>query len=329
MRTNRNAFRRALATCRLRQLIPLGAALAVVVSCASGDVAQEEAPPAPSSAARDSGLEEIVVTGARASHRRVGRAGRHRESAPAPSLAAAPYGPAEQAGLPPLHSDEELWVIATPATDDDAAPADTGPGSGAMLASFADEIDPATGGAREVPLPLEHTAVNARIGGYVSTVDVRQRFTNPFDEKIEAVYLFPLPEKAAVTEFVMAIGERRIRGILREKEEAQAVYDAARAQGYRASLLVQHRPNVFEQKVANIEPGHAIDVDIRYFHTLAYVDGWYSFEFPTVVGPRYNPPGSADPLVAVPRGTAGGSSDGSAATSVPYLRPGERSGHDI
>ena len=60
-------------------------------------------------------------------------------------------------------------------------------------------------------------------------------------------------------------------------------------------MLTQHRPNIFEQKVANIEPGKRIDVNIRYFHTLAYEDGWYSFVFPTVVGPRYNPQGSSRP----------------------------------
>ena len=103
-------------------------------------------------------------------------------------------------------------------------------------------------------LPLRHTDVRARIVGYDSTVDVVQQFENPFDRKIEAVYVFPLPEKSAFSEFVMSIGERRIRGILREREEAEAIYAQARAQGYRASLLTQHHPNIFEQKVANIEP---------------------------------------------------------------------------
>ena len=153
-----------------------------------------------------------------------------------------------------------------------------------------------------------------------------QQFQNPFDEKIEAVYMFPLPEKAAVSEFVMTIGKRRIRGILREKEEAEAIYREARAQGYQASLLTQHRPNIFEQKVANIEPGKRIDVEIRYFHSLAYRDGWYTFVLPTVIGPRYNPPGSRDPVHALPRSQVQPVSSGA---GVRYLRPGERSGHDI
>ena len=173
----------------------------------------------------------------------------------------------------------------------ETATEDTSPGSGTMLALVA---------------PLERRARRPRFRCRCATptcarsspatssaVDVTQQFENPYDEKIEAVYLFPLPEKAAVNEFVMTIGERKIRGILREKEEARQIYEDARAQGYRASLLVQHRPNIFEQKVANIEPGKRIDVNIRYFHTLAYEDGWYSFVFPTVVGPRYNPHGLA------------------------------------
>ncbi|MDE0444112.1 MAG: VIT domain-containing protein [Gammaproteobacteria bacterium] len=197
------------------------------------------------------------------------------------------------------------------------------PGSGTMLAGFPSPGKPDL--MRFVPLPFKHTAVDAAINGYIGTVNVKQAYENPYDTKIEAVYVFPLPEKAAVSEFLMVIGDRTIRGILREKEEAVAIYREARRQGYRASLLVQRRPNIFEQKVANIEPGKGIDIDITYFHTLAYKDGWYSFVFPTVVGPRYNPPGYPDPVDAVPRGH--GSSG--AGTAVEYLRPEERSGHDI
>ena len=124
----------------------------------------------------------------------------------------------------------------------------------------------------------------------------------------------------------MTVGERTIRGIIRDREEAKQVYEEARSQGYVASLLTQERPNIFTQKVANIEPGKAIDINIRYFHTLAYHDGAYEFVFPMVVGPRFNPPGSSDGVGAVARGTHGSSGQ---ATEVQYLAPGERSGQDI
>jgi Ca-activated chloride channel family protein len=170
--------------------------------------------------------------------------------------------------------------------------------------------DPASNGT--VPVPLEHTNVLARVAGSVASVAVRQEFSNPFDTKIEAVYVFPLPHDAAVHEFVMTIGERTIRGILRERAEAEQLYAHARAAGRIASLLTQERPNVFTQKVANIEPGKAIDIEIEYFHALPYVDGWYELVFPMVVGPRFNPQGTSQQ-----------------ATEVTYMTPRERSGHDI
>ena len=243
-----------------------------------------------------------------------------------PDLRLSGYGPPEEQvpAWDTVSPGSEIWVIARAAAVPSVGEDVPDPGSGAMIANMApgDESD----GKTEIPLPLQHTAVDAAIAGHVGTVRVKQQFANPFDTKIEAVYVFPLPEKAAVTEFLMVIGERTIRGILREKEEAEAIYRAARDQGYQASLLVQHRPNIFEQRVANIEPGKAIDVDITYFHTLAYKDGWYSFVFPTVVGPRFNPPGHPDPVHALPRG---GRTETPGGTAVEYLAPAERSGHDL
>jgi Ca-activated chloride channel family protein len=215
-------------------------------------------------------------------------------------------------------SADEIWVIAKAETQAAATSEDT-PGSGAMLAKLPEE-------EKEIPLPLRHTDVKGQISGYIATVDVTQQFHNPYDEKIEAVYVFPLPQNAAINEFIMTIGERRIRGIIRERKEAEKIYRQAKRQGYVASLLTQERPNIFTQKVANIEPSKQIDVKIKYFNTLAYVDGWYEFVFPMVVGPRFNPPGCTDGVGAVARGKTGISGQ---KTEVQYLKPNERSGHDI
>ena len=297
-------------TCPLAALV---VAAAVIAGCASSPL-YVPAPERDSEPSADGGLEEIVVSGNRAERDHSGRA----RSIPAPQTNAMgqihSFAAVQEHEALPYAGDEEIWVIQKSVFADNAATPDE-PGTGSMVTV----VD-----SKDVPLPLRHTDVSARINGYISAVNVRQAFSNPFDSKIEAVYLFPLPEKAAVTEFLMVIGERKIRGILREKEEAEAVYAAARSQGYRASLMIQHRPNIFEQKVANIEPGQSIDVVIEYFHTLSYEDGWYSFVFPTVVGPRYNPPGHNDPVRALPRQDASTTD-----ASVRYLRPDERSAHDI
>lgn len=227
--------------------------------------------------------------------------------------------------LPSL--EDEIWIIQKPANWDTAPRSDDTPGSGSLLCGF----EPDTPSDKLVPVPLAHTEVRAHVGGVIASTVVTQKFENPYDRKIEAVYVFPLPQNAAVNEFVMTIGERRIRGIIRDKAEAEQIYAEARAQGYVASLLTQERPNVFTQKVANIEPGRSIDVAITYFHTLAYRDGSFEYVFPMVVGPRFNPPSSegfaaGSGVGAAPRGALGASGQ---ATEVQYLAPGERSGHDI
>src|SRR5215467_2921080 len=58
-------------------------------------------------------------------------------------------------------------------------------------------IDPEKG-AVAGSCPLKHTDVKAEITGFLSRVVVSQEFENPFKDKIEAVYTFPLPHNAAV-----------------------------------------------------------------------------------------------------------------------------------
>jgi Ca-activated chloride channel family protein len=176
--------------------------------------------------------------------------------------------------------------------------------------------------------PLKHTDVRAEISGFLSRVVVTQEFENPFKDKIEAIYTFPLPQAAAVDDMTMKVGERTVKGKIMRSEQAQAVYEAARNKGQVASLLDQERPNIFTQSVANIMPGERVTITISYVETLKYEDGSYEFSFPMVVGPRYIPgaPTSAG---------AGGTSPNTdrvpdASRITPPVTPeGTRAGHDI
>ncbi|MCA9540656.1 MAG: hypothetical protein KC620_17275, partial [Myxococcales bacterium] len=144
-------------------------------------------------------------------------------------------------------------------------------------------------GDKEVPLPLQHTKVFAEVTGFVAQVDVTQTYRNDFAEPIEAMYVFPLPENAAVDDLTIRIGDRVIRAQIKKRAEAKATYEAAKSEGHTAALLEQERPNIFTQSVANIAPGEAIDITLRYVQHLTYDAGNYEFVFPMVVGPRYIP----------------------------------------
>ncbi len=219
---------------------------------------------------------------------------------------------------------------------------------GALRVKTGDEI---------VECPLKHTDVKAIISGFIARVTVTQTFDNPFDEKIEAVYVFPLPHTAAVDDMTMVMGERRIVGLIKRRDEARAVYERAIEQGATASLLEQERPNIFTQSVGNIKPGEEILIEISYVDVLSYDMGTYEFHFPMVVGPRYIPgtPTSKkpdlpkelkgkvgeieDPEVEAPMEGTDPSGTGwspdttrvpdASRITPPVLKPGYHTGHDI
>ena len=137
--------------------------------------------------------------------------------------------------------------------------------------------------------PLRHTEVRGAITGFLARVNVTQTFENTASQKIEAVYSFPLPENAAVDDMTIQVGTRTVRGIIKKREEARAIYEQAKQTGHVAALLDQERPNIFTQSVANILPGEQITVTISYLQTLEYENGAYQFVFPMVVAPRYIP----------------------------------------
>lgn len=175
-------------------------------------------------------------------------------------------------------------------------------------------------------VPLKHTDVKAEISGFLSRVKVTQHFENNFSEKIEAVYVFPLPNNAAVDDMTMRIGERTVRGKIMKREEAREIYEAARSNGQIASLLDQERTNIFTQSVANILPGEKITIEISYVETLKYDGGTYEFVFPMVVGPRYIP---GNPTGSTGGGFAPDTTQVPDASKITPMPAKDRAGHDI
>jgi Ca-activated chloride channel family protein len=209
-------------------------------------------------------------------------------------------------------------VAAAPARAD--APED--PGHPALLRVAAD-------GTRS-ELPLVRADVRAAVRGPIAQVVLVQRFANPSPEPIEAVYVFPMPHDAAVGGMTMQIGARRIRAVIKTRQDARTAYDQAKQDGKAAALLEQERPNIFTQSVANILPGEQIDVELTYDVLLEPTDGAYELALPTVVGPRYIP-GAA--LVA-PNAGGGWSADtdrvpDASRITPPVAAPGHSTGNTV
>ena len=160
------------------------------------------------------------------------------------------------------------------------------------------------------PFLLRQTDVRTVVSGPVAHVAVTQRWENPNANAVDGLYIFPLPENAAVTDMSLTIGDRHIRGEMRRREEARALYERARSEGRVAGLLDQERPNIFAQRVANIMPGTAVEVLLKFDQTIECAGGVCDYVFPTVVGPRFVPahqtdPGSINPPVVTPGRSTG------------------------
>ena len=134
-----------------------------------------------------------------------------------------------------------------------------------------------------------NTDIELTVSGLVARVSVQQKFVNDGPEWVEGVYVFPLPDDAAVDRLRMHIGERFIEGEIREKEQARKEYDQAKTEGRKASLVEQQRANLFTTSVANIGPGEEITIEIEYLQNLKYDEGTFSLRFPLTLTPRFIP----------------------------------------
>ena len=149
-------------------------------------------------------------------------------------------------------------------------------------------------------LPLEAVDVRAAIAGTSASVELTQGFRNPFDVPLEATYIFPLPDRAAVTAMRMESAGHVVEGVLKERSRAREDYDEAIGAGRRAAIAEEDRPDVFTMRVGNIGAGERVTVRLTLAQPLPYADGEVTFRFPLVVAPRYIP---GTPLGGAPAGS--------------------------
>jgi hypothetical protein len=144
-------------------------------------------------------------------------------------------------------------------------------------------------------IPLTSVEAHTTIQATASQTRLTQNFINPDPDKPldELNYIFPLYDGVSVVSFVCTIGDRVIRGVVKERQEAQATYNKAVKSGKVAGLLQKSSAasDVFSTTVGNVPAGAEIKVEITYLAELkhdAEFDG-IRFTLPTHIAPRYGP----------------------------------------
>src|SRR5579884_3595688 len=137
--------------------------------------------------------------------------------------------------------------------------------------------------------PLIAMEVEADVTGLMAAMTIRQTFANPYPDPLEASYIFPLPDRAAVTGFHITVGGRRIAGEIRERQAARDAYDQALAAGQRAALIEEDRPDVFTTHLGNLAPGEEATIELVLAGPVVCEFGEATLRVPLVVAPRYVP----------------------------------------
>lgn len=143
--------------------------------------------------------------------------------------------------------------------------------------------------AARAAVPLAGVAIEAEISGLCARVAVAHRYVNCETTPIEAVYVFPLDEGAAVSGFEAIVDGTLVVGEVQERERAFETYDEAIELGHGAFLLDEERPDVFQASIGNLPPGKEVLVRLTYVTELPVDEGRLRFTIPTTVSPRYAP----------------------------------------
>jgi len=135
---------------------------------------------------------------------------------------------------------------------------------------------------------LVSTQADIKVTGPIARTRLTQVFKNPSAITLSGIYVFPLPQDAAVDHLVMTIGNRKIEGVIKAKSIAKKMYVEAKLSGKKASLVSQIRPNMFTNHIANIPPHSSITVTIEYQQFIQQEQDNYSLRLPLSITPRYS-----------------------------------------
>ena len=129
-------------------------------------------------------------------------------------------------------------------------------------------------------LAIKYQRVDIDIKDAVATARIEQVFKNSVDRDLEAVYIFPLPENAAIAEFAMYINGKRMHGELVEKDKARKIYQDIVRRMRDPGLLEHLGGSLFRVSVYPVPRNGEQKIEISYSQTLPYESGMYHYLYP-------------------------------------------------
>ncbi|MCP4135140.1 MAG: VWA domain-containing protein [bacterium] len=139
-------------------------------------------------------------------------------------------------------------------------------------------------GAGYSPVKIEDHNVKVTINNGFAITEVVQTFFNPNNKDLEAIYTFPLPKSASLSEVTVTIGEREIKGEVIPKEKAKKIYEEERDRGNESGLASKKGYKSFDFRVSPVRAKKRAVVRFVYYQPLEIDTGIGRYAYPLEEG---------------------------------------------
>ena len=133
---------------------------------------------------------------------------------------------------------------------------------------------------RDSWLTIRYHRVTVTIEEQVAVTRVEQEFLNECDWEVEGTYVFPLPEGAAVSEFVMWVDGKRVEGEILPADKARAIYEDIVRRRRDPALLEYVGRSAVQARIFPIPPGESRKVELQYSQVLPVENGLVRYVYP-------------------------------------------------
>lgn len=135
-------------------------------------------------------------------------------------------------------------------------------------------------GEHVAPLTVKYHRVSVEIRDQVARTSIDQVFVNNHDRDIEGTFIFPLPEKAAISEFALYVGEKKVEGEILDSREARRLYEDIVRRLKDPGLLEYIGRNTFRARVYPIPARGEKRVQLTYGEILKEERGLIRYLYP-------------------------------------------------
>jgi len=135
-------------------------------------------------------------------------------------------------------------------------------------------------GSPDRPIEIRAHHLSVVINNGFARTEVNQTFFNPNDKPLEAIYSFPVPRSASLSEIVIASGENEMHGEVVRRDEAKRIYEEQKASGEEAGVADKNSYQTFEFSVSRVLPNAETQVRFVYYQPLEIDTGVGRYVYP-------------------------------------------------